>query len=260
MTVGVPAHILDRYADWSIEVAWDYNGTPTTWRLTHPDGRVRYLKVKDATDPVSLRREAEAMRWTGRVLRVPTVVEADGRDGVDWLITDAMLGQSAIADEWRAHPDWLVPIVARGLRAFHDALPIDDCPFRLTIPDAIAQCRLRLDRGVESFDDLHEEHQPLGLEGAYAELVRYAPASEDLVVCHGDYCFPNVFIEDGLVTGYVDLGELNVADRWWDIAVGMWSTTWNVGPGYEAIFASAYGIDVDDDRLRFYRLLYDLIS
>jgi len=45
-----------------------------------------------------------------------------------------------------------------------------------------------------------------------------------------------VLITDGRVTGYLDLGELGLADRWWDIAIGGWSTTWNVDPKWEPLF------------------------
>ena len=45
----------------------------------------------------------------------------------------------------------------------------------------------------------------------------------------------------GVVTGYVDLGELAVADRWWDLAVATWSLTWDLGPGWEAEFLACYG-------------------
>ena len=115
--------------------------------------------------------------------------------------------------------------------------------------------------GIADDTDLHPEFSHLSLETALAELERLRPSSEDLVVCHGDYCFPNVLLDDvGAVTGYVDLGELGVADRWWDVAVGAWSTTWNVGPGWEELFYESYGIDRDDERIAFYRLLYDFAS
>jgi kanamycin kinase len=81
-----------------------------------------------------------------------------------------------------------------------------------------------------------------------------------VVLCHGDYCFPNVLIDDGAVTGYLDLGELGVADRWLDIAVATWSCDWNVGPGWQDLFLDTYGIERDDDKIEFYRLLYDLAS
>jgi kanamycin kinase len=171
-----------------------------------------------------------------------------------------MAGESALREDWRAHPEWLVPIVARGLRAFHEALPVDECPFRFTAADAAAHARRYLDVRRATWGDQHQEHQHLAIDDALDQLVATAPVHEDLVVCHGDYCYPNMFIEDGVVTGYLDLGELGVADRWWDIAIGMWSTTWNVGPGYEELFADSYGVDVDTDKLAYYRLQYDLVS
>lgn len=81
-----------------------------------------------------------------------------------------------------------------------------------------------------------------------------------LVVCHGDYCLPNILLDEGRVVGYVDLGELGVADRWWDLAVASWSITWNLGPGLEGLFYDAYGVEPEPDRIRFYRLLYDVVS
>ncbi len=72
--------------------------------------------------------------------------------------------------------------------------------------------------------------------------------------------FPNVLIDEGRIAGYLDLGELGVADRWCDVAVGAWSTTWNVGPGWEDIFYESYGIAPDPDGIEFYRMLYSLAS
>ena len=62
----------------------------------------------------------------------------------------------------------------------------------------------------------------------------------------------------GQVTGYVDLGELGVADRWWDLAAATWSLNWNLGPGFEDVFLAEYGAELDAERTAFYRLLYDL--
>ena len=47
------------------------------------------------------------------------------------------------------------------------------------------------------------------------------------------------------MTGFVDLGELGAADRWWDIAVGAWSVGWNFGEELEPLFYESYGIEPD---------------
>ena len=52
--------------------------------------------------------------------------------------------------------------------------------------------------------------------------------------------------------------SLGTADRWADLAIAAWSTTWNYGPGWETPLPDAYGIPPDPGRTRYYRLLYDL--
>lgn len=254
----IPQHLADEYADWRWTPAWTYGDEVTTWQLDG-DHECRFVKLKPADAVVRLTTEAAALNWAAAYVRVPHVVSSGTVDGVDWLVTGEMAGTSAIKDEWRADPDWLVPIVARGLRAFHETIPVADCPFRWSVADALGVTRQRIDAGLIPWTDVHAEHLGLSVEEAYTRLVRLAPEDEDAVVCHGDYCYPNVFIEDGSVTGYLDLGELSVSDRWWDVAIGMWSTTWNVGPGYEELFVSSYGVDIDQPKIDFYRLLYDFV-
>ncbi len=112
----------------------------------------------------------------------------------------------------------------------------------------------------KSEGDFHEEHLHLAPAGALEVLEQTRPDSEDVVLCHGDYCFPNILIEDGKATGYLDLGEMGLADRWWDLAVATWSCDWNVGPGYQDLFLESYGMERDEERIAYYRLMYDLSS
>ncbi|HEU4747148.1 MAG TPA: phosphotransferase [Gemmatimonadaceae bacterium] len=104
------------------------------------------------------------------------------------------------------------------------------------------------------------EHADLSAAAALRKLIVTRPVMEDLVVCHGDYCVPNILFRRSALVGFVDLGELGTADRWWDLAVATWSLTWNFGPGYETIFLESYGVDPDEDRCQYYRLLYDVVS
>jgi kanamycin kinase len=87
------------------------------------------------------------------------------------------------------------------------------------------------------------------------------PATDKLVVCHGDACAPNTLLAaDGRWSGHVDLGMLGVADRWADLAVATWSAEWNYGPGWDGLLLDSYGIEHDPERTRYYRLLWDLSS
>jgi kanamycin kinase len=104
----------------------------------------------------------------------------------------------------------------------------------------------------------HPDHQALAVADAL-RILDDIPPVDRLVVCHGDSCAPNTLIgPDGECSGHVDLGALGVADRWADLAVATWSTTWNYGSGWERPLLDAYGIEPDPDRMRYYRLLWDL--
>jgi kanamycin kinase len=257
-----PEPIRSMYARWRWSVAWEWPDQVTTWRLEDPRaGDVHFLKVARSGHFPTVLDECERMRWARPYLPVPTVLDCGSDGTIDWLLTVALAGTDATKHPWRADPNRFVPALAKGLAAFHAAAPVDSCPFDFTLATAMEHVRRRVRDGIATPADLHPEHQHLTLERALGELERLAPDREDLVVCHGDYCLPNVLLDDaGIATGYVDVGEMAVADRWCDIAVGAWSVTWNLGPGWEDLFYDAYGAQPDERRIAFYRLLYDLAS
>ena len=255
--VYLPPELRRGYLEWSWSLV---QAEVATWRLEDPAGRVRYLKLGAASRFPRVLDEGARMRWAQAHLPVPEVLDC-GTDGkVDWLVTAGLPGRPATEELPTADPERVVGLLARGLRRFHTA-PVAACPFDFSLDAALAHVRARVEGGlVDPDEDFHPEHRHLTPEGALAELERLRPGGEDLVVCHGDYCPPNVLIAEGEITGFVDLGELGVADRWWDLAVASWSITWNLGPGWEELFLDVYGTERDPDRTAFYRLLYDLVS
>jgi len=79
-----------------------------------------------------------------------------------------------------------------------------------------------------------------------------------LVVCHGDACAPATLIDDdGHFLAIVDLGRLGIGDRWADLAVATYSLGWNYVGNWEAELLDAYGIDRDEERIDYYRRLWD---
>ena len=164
----------------------------------------------------------------------------------------------AVADRWQARPTAAVTAIGEGLRAMHDALPAGRCPFSWGAAGRLRRVHERAAGGAIDPAGWHPDHQGLSVEAALA-LLADTPPVDALVVCHGDSCAPNTLITgDGRWSGHVDLGDLGVADRWADLAIATWSTTWNYGPGWEIPLLDAYGIAPDPDRTRYYRLLWDL--
>jgi kanamycin kinase len=254
-----PSELARVAPGWSAELAYQLVPGLATWRLTGADGSVRFAKVDAAGAYPSLRAEAERMIWAAAYLPVPRVVTLAEFGGTTVLVTEALGGRDATDPSWRGDLPALVFAMGQGLRGFHEAVDEEWCPFRFDLDHALDHVARRVDTGAIG-SDFHDIHAGFTPETALARLRSTRPDHEDLVVCHGDYCAPNMLLENGRVTGYVDLGELGVADRWWDVAVGAWSAGWNFGQEHEARFYEGYGIEPDPERIRFYRLLYDVVS
>ena len=239
----IPDKLAAAHQGWQWEMVWSHVSELNTWRLTHPDGRTRFLKLTAASWEVQAVDEAKRMRWLQLYSPVPHVIDHGEGDGLSWLLTEGLPGRNAIDPGLLAEPAALVAALGRGLRRFHDGTPAAACPFRFTNEFAMERVRER----VRTRDVTAAQLERL-------ESLR--PATEDLVVCHGDPCLPNFLVEDGEVTGYVDLGDVSIADRWRDIAIALWSVTRNLGPGWEDVFLRAYGVERDEARVAFYQELY----
>ncbi len=234
------------------------NEDALTFKVGHDPG-CRYIKWSPPSSTLDLAAEAERMRWAAPFTPVPEVLACGADEDGSWLVTAALPGTCAVQGWWKADPATAVRAIGEGLRAMHDAMPVPGCPFSWMAEERVArarrsaaECRTNPERDWQPEHLVHSIPQAL-------KLIADIPPIDRLVVCHGDSCAPNTLItEDGHWSGHVDLGDLGVADRWADLAIATWSTTWNYGPGWETPLLDAYGIAPDPDRTRYYRLLWDL--
>ncbi|MDM7854213.1 aminoglycoside 3'-phosphotransferase [Cellulomonas alba] len=236
------------------DVVWRNELGGLTFRLSDS-----YLKWAPARSGLDLDAEARRLAWAGRWTPVPALLDQGSDDEGAWIVTRALAGRSAVDERWLAEPRTAARAIGAGLRAMHDALPADGCPFDWGVGARVEAARQRtaerrasgrLDAALEAELDRRE---------AALDALPAAPPVDLLVVCHGDACAPNTLLDDeGRWSGHVDLGALGVADRWADLAVAARNTVWNYGPGYEDAVVEAYGVEPDDERAAFYRHLWDI--
>jgi kanamycin kinase len=216
------------YPTWANEIGG------LTFQVGDGDDR-EFVKVAPPHPEVDLHREAAKLRWAAAYVTVPTVLGV-GRDGaVEWLHTAGLPGRSAVDPAWIAAPRAAVRGIATGLRAMHDRLPVESCPFSWSVPSRLA-----------------------ALPDSARRRLPDPPPADKLVVCHGDACAPNTLIStDGQWCGHVDFGDLGIADRWADLAVAEWSLGYNFEGDWRAEFFDAYGVEPDRERLDYYLRLWD---
>lgn len=175
---------------------------------------------------LNLAAEADRLRWArGQGASVPEVIALGSDATGSWLATAPMPGESAVSQRWIEQPEAAARAIGAGLRLFHEQLDPRLCPFGPTT----------------------------------SHMLPGAPPVDRLVVCHGDACAPNTLLaSSGGFAGHVDLGELGIGDRWYDLTVAAWSTEWNYGPGYDHFVYKGYGVEADPVRIDYYRRIWDL--
>ncbi|ROR74388.1 kanamycin kinase [Bogoriella caseilytica] len=235
--VTAPERVLELADGAPLTLLWRNQLGGVTFRAERASGAV-VIKCGPHHAETSFAAEAARMRWAAQWIAVPQVLEHGSDATWEWLITAALPGESAVAPRWREQPAVAVRAVGQALRALHDALPVEECPWRWEVTDRIVNATSR--------------------GHAVPEHLRQAPPIDQRVVCHADACCPNTLLgAGGRWLAHVDLGQLGTGDRWGDIAVASMSTTWNYGPGWDDALIEAYGVEPDRERLAYYRELWN---
>ena len=127
------------------------------------------------------------------------------------------------------------------------AVPGEDCihPMYLEDPKRLSEILGQLLRQLHSTD---YTGCPIALSH---------PETEDPVLVHGDYCLPNVMLDNWRFSGFIDVGGGGIGDRHIDLYWGCWSLQYNLKDSrWCSRFLDAYGRqDVDPDKLRILHAL-----
>ncbi len=122
-------------------------------------------------------------------------------------------------------------------------------------------------RGVP-LNDRSIDWEPSRMGARFGEILRelhrvdaagcpFGVAGPGHVLVHGDYCLPNVLVEDGRLSALVDVGKAGLGDPAIDLAAGLWTLQYNYGPGHAREFLDAYGAPpMSDDAIERLRKRY----
>lgn len=237
---------------------WRENNTgfssARTYRLAAKDKNSLYLKIDSRLSKPSLSLEKHKLDWLKDRLPVPEVSLFAKDKTNEYLLLSEISGVAASDDSLKTGMPQAIGELTKGLKMIH-RLPIKDCPFDARLAYKIEQARERMTNGLVEENDFDEERLGRNAEDLFQELIATMPTTEDLVFTHGDYCLPNVILENGNLNGFVDWGNAGVADKYQDIALLTRSVFYNFGEDWEESVFEIYGIAPDWEKIRFYRLL-----
>ena len=228
------------------------------FRLEAKNKNSLYLKASPRVPGFSLLREKTVLDWLKNRLPVPEVLLFGKSENADFLLLSEISGATTSDDSLQNNALRTIEELVNGLKTIH-ALPIADCPFDGRLTYKIELVRERILKGLIDESDFDEERQGRTAEDVFRELIETTPAEEDLVFTHGDYCMPNVILENKRLSGFVDWGNAGVADRHQDIALLSRSVCHNFGDEWEETVFEIYGVEPNRKKIDFYKLLDEFL-
>jgi kanamycin kinase len=199
----------------------------------------------------TLEREAimtEYFHKKGLGARVLDYVSADG---YDWLLTERVAGEDCTHADYISDPERLCDTIAELLRTLHDS-DTAGCPVPDRMSEYIALAEENYRAGKYDLSLFGDKIDFASADEAYSVFQAGKGALERNTLLHGDYCLPNIMLDNWRFSGFIDVGNGGVGDRHVDIFWGAWTLWYNLKTDkYSHRFLDAYGRDrVDMEKLK----------
>ena len=222
-------------------------------------GRALYLKIQSAGAVPSFEHEAAILDWLRGRLPVPEAIEFFSGKENEYLLMTEVPGLNCVDAMASTDHSQITMLLAEGLRMLH-AVEISACPFDERITVKLKNARYNVEHGLVDEDNFDPERLAVMTAAKILDRLESAsPTETDLVFNHGDYSLPNIILQGGEVSGFIDLSRAGVADRYNDLAIASRSIRYNLGERYERLFFEAYGLDqVDAEKISYYRMMDEL--
>ena len=198
-----------------------------------------YLK---ASEKDSLRCEALMTEYFHRKgLGAGVIYYGSGKR--DLLVTERVPGEDCTHPDLLSKPLWLCDTLATALRELHET-DASDCPITDRTESYLATARKNYRAGRHDLSFFGKgSHSPSPRE-IYRIVEEGGGLLKNEVLLHGDFCLPNIMIDRGRISGYIDLGGAGIGDRHVDVFWGVWTLAYNLKTEeYADRFLDCYGRD-----------------
>lgn len=185
---------------------------------------------------------------------------------MNWLIGLVMLlfmkiagvrvrGENGTSNRYISEPERLSEVFGQSLRLLHE-VDASDCPIRDRMSPLLNMVGNTPFR-QSHLNDISEFIGKASADDAANEIKKSSGLLKNDVLIHGDYCLPNIILNNWALAGFIDVADGGLGDRHYDLAWGLWSLNYNLKtPKYGHRFLDAYGRgSIDKDRLRICGLL-----
>ena len=172
-------------------------------------------------------------------------------DDQDWLLTRRMPGEDCLDSRYLSDPKRLCDTTAELLRQLHET-DTSHCPVNRT-QTYIAAAHRNYSAGRWDKTPFPADRWGYSsAEEAWNVVLENEKYLRSDTLLHGDYCLPNIMLDNWKRSGFIDVGCGGIGDRHIDLFWGIWSLSYNLKTNaYYDRFLDAYGRDkIQPEKLR----------
>jgi len=172
-------------------------------------------------------------------------------DEQDWMLTEKVQGDDCTATKYLEQPERLCDIFAERLAMLH-AEGFTDCPIPNHTELYLSQAEKNKLNGTYNKSQFPDSWGYISEAKAWEVVRTHGHLLQTNTLLHGDYCLPNIILDDWRFSGFIDIDHGGVGDRHIDIFWATWTLVWNLKThDYRKRFFDVYGRDkIDEDMLR----------
>ena len=211
-------------------------------------GRGIYVKCSEKG---SLETEAQMTRYFTKKGLSANVLEYIS-DEKDWLVTEKISGEDCTHRDYLERPEKLCDTIAELLWKLHNE-SFSDCPIQNRNESYFKTLEENYKKGIFDKTFLLDDLKKLDVDSAYKYVTERKGLLKKEVLLHGDYCLPNIMLDDFRFSGFIDVGNGGVGDRHIDLFWGAWTLNFNLKTDkYRDRFFDCYGrkyIDLEKIKL-----------
>ena len=215
----------------------------TVWFIDKDGGF--YLKSAPAG---SLKAEAEMTRFFHSKDLSVEVLTYESADR-DYFVTRAAIGEDCIHPQYLDDPKQLSEKLGILLLQLHET-DTTGCPVSDLTAAFLAVAEENRNLGKWHSSRLAEGMRHYSAEEAWHVVQEFSGVLKTDTLIHGDYCLPNIMLDNWNFSAFIDVGSGGIGDRHLDLYWGCWSLNFNLKDSrWCSRFLDAYGRDHFDPEI-----------
>ena len=188
----------------------------------------------------SLRQEAQMDAWFASLGLGPEVLEYRSGEQ-DWLLTRAVKGEDCLHPDYMADPKRLTDTIAQMLWELHHR-DHSRCPVQDHTERYLSRAAENYRTGRYDSSLFPDNWGYASAEEAWAVIEANGKYLMTDTLLHGDYCLPNILLDNWRPSGFIDVGGGGVGDKHVDLFWGAWTLNFNLKTdALSGRFLDAYG-------------------